>query len=142
MLPMLPASSFLCVLWLVAFPISLAGAGASAIAFDDVSRTLLAVAGAGGSAGEVAPGGAAGVQSGEAGYSHRDSRNAYSGGGGGTRAAGGYQGNGIDGNCKGGPVQGATGTFFFPSRTTVSITGGANPCACGGVGGGGECEFC
>ena len=127
------------------------GAGPSAIAVEagqPVSYNLIAVAGAGGGAGETASGGAAAFfGTGSAGanppFPTNFDRltNTYNtgggGGGGGENASGGNIGLGFDANCDEGVQTTGTGPFSFINSTAVSVTAGLSMCACAGVGGGG-----
>ena len=124
-----------------------AGAGPSVIALADASRCLVAVAGAGGGAGEFGFGGAAGFSgAGQTGGINpgnnfdRFTGGYNSGGGGGSSIAGGAIGAGYDANCQSWPSGKQTagvGPLTFTSATAVSVTAGLSLCTCGGVGGGG-----
>ena len=124
------------------------GAGPSALAVFNSARTLVAVAGAGGGAGESSPGGAASF----AGSAQAGSNPPYptnydrftggynTGGGGASQTAGGAIGSGYDANChawSSGTQTAGSGPFAFTSATAVTTTAGLSLCSCGGVGGGG-----
>ena len=122
------------------------GAGPSALSVSNAGRTLIAVAGAGGGAGEHGNGGAAAFTGTAENGGDRGSPslnwdrliNSYnSGGGGASTSAGGAIGIGYEANCVSGTQTSGSGPFSFSSSSTVTVTAGLSLCACGGVGGGG-----